>query len=73
MQSYTTVQHPKSGDTYAVERDPHGKIIAVAGPMDDSEGTLEEIIGYLSNATTEDREDDAEWLRHELGEWELPR
>lgn len=58
-----TYKHPKSGETYAV-RLVHGHIAAAAGPLPADETDIE---GFLANQTRTDLEDDAAWLRCELG------
>lgn len=65
---YTTRQHPTSGETYAVRLDD-GQIAAVAGPLHHTDRRDDAALAmWIANAAPGDAEDDAAWLRAELGQ-----
>ena len=64
---YTTIQHPRTGEVYAVEIDDDGQIVRAAGPLywtdpRDSD-SLQDII---DNQIGDTARDDAVWLTREL-------
>lgn len=61
----TTVQHPTSGDIYAV-RIEDGVIAEAAGPLYHSDARdVDSLTGWLANNSTTAREDGA-WLQGEI-------
>ena len=66
---YTTIKHPKSGETYAVEVDDLGSILGAAGPLHHSDPTdPESLAAYLANHS-DTATDDARWLDDQLQPW----
>ena len=66
MNTYTitTINHPKSGETFAIEINTDGDIIHAAGPLHYSDPTdTVSLQGWLDNAITDGNSAaDAAWL-----------
>lgn len=61
----TIVQHPVSGEIFAVELDASGEIIEAAGPLHHADARDEDSLsGWLANNL--DAREDGVWLRNEL-------
>ena len=66
--TYTTIKHPQSGETYAVEMTEDGLILNVAGPLHHSDATDDAALsGWISN-NSDTSADDAVWLTEALRE-----
>lgn len=74
---YTTIQHPRSGERYAVEiavltgEDESDvietAIVRAAGPLHHADApSAKQIRDYLDNQDEQDSRDDAIWLRREI-------
>jgi len=60
--TYETVQHPASGETYAVER-IDGRIVRAAGPLHHADPTDEESLAAWITNHSDTADDDGDWLR----------
>ncbi|MGH2456852.1 MAG: hypothetical protein ACRDHD_11430 [Candidatus Limnocylindria bacterium] len=66
MTSYTTIQHPTSGENYAVEIDGLGDVVRAAGPLHHSDPTDPTSLRDLLDNQGHESEDDGTWLREQL-------
>lgn len=65
--TYTTIQHPVSGETYAVELGPEGQLARAAGPLHHTDATdADSLRAWIDNQPGDDAREDAAWLRGQL-------
>ena len=65
--TYGYAKHPKSGETYAVERDDAGTIIRAVGPLHWADAEKIEPGEFILNASSDDESlTDGEWLQNEI-------
>ena len=64
--TYTTIRHPRSGETYAAEIDDDGQIVRAFGPLHHSDPTdPESLRDIIDNQMSDDVRDSAAWLTRE--------
>lgn len=65
--TYMMIQHPRTGEIYAVEIGDDGQIARAAGPLHHSDSREpDDILAFLDNQQAEDTRQDAAWLTREL-------
>lgn len=64
---YTTIQHPRTGEVYAVEIDDDGQIARATGPLHPTDPRdPQSVEWHLDNQDEDETREDAAWLKREL-------
>lgn len=63
--TYTTIQHPKSGEVYAAQLDRDGHILRAAGPLASTDSRdPDSLRDWIDNSF--DADEDGAWLNEEM-------